>query len=101
MAVTRTLAQLAGDLRVGDGETDPTGPAAVIVERIAATASVMVLDFAPDAPDAIHDEAYVRLAGRLYDADPSGSAPGGAAAMRSSGAASILGPYRTRRGGLI
>ena len=48
--ITRSLAQLAGDLRVGDGETEPTGPAAVILERIAATARVMVVDYAPNAP---------------------------------------------------
>ena len=99
--VTRTLAELAGDLRIGDGETEPTGPAAVILARIAATAKVLVVRYAPDAPDAIHDEAYVRVAGWLYDADPSGSTPGGPAALRSSGAASILGPYKVRRGGLI
>ena len=74
--ITRTLAQLAGDLRIGDGETDPTGPAAVLLERIAATAKVLVVRYAPNAPDAIHDEAYVRVAGWLYDADPAGSTPG-------------------------
>ena len=99
--ITRTLAQLAGDLRIGDGETDPTGPAAVLLERIAATAKVLVVRYAPNAPDAIHDEAYVRVAGWLYDADPAGSTPGGPTALRSSGAASLLGPYLVRRGGLI
>ena len=99
--ITRSLAQLAGDLRLGDGVADPTGPAAVLLERIAATARVMVVDYAPNAPDAIHDEAFVRLAGWLYDADPSGSTPGGPTALRSSGAASLLGPYRVRRGGQI
>ena len=99
--ITRSLAELAGDLRVGDGETEPTGPATVILERIAATARVMVVAFAPAAPDAIHDEAFVRLCGWLYDADPSGSTPGGPTALRSSGAASLLGPYKVRRAGLI
>ena len=99
MAVTRTLAQLAGDLRAGDGATDPTGPVAVVLARIDATARAMVVKFAPDAPDAIHNEAYVRLAGWLYDMDPSG--PGNANALRASGAAALLGPYRERRAGLI
>ena len=101
MAVTRTLAQLSADLRIGDGVTDPTGAQAVVLERIAATAAAMVQKYAPDAPDAIHNEALVRLAGWLYDADPSGQNPGGPAAMRASGAASILSPYKVRRGGLI
>ena len=101
MAVVRSLAELAGDLRLGDGVTEPTGPAAVILARIDATSRVMVVAYAPLAPDEIHTEAHVRLAGYLYDSDPSGSSPGGPAALRASGAAAILGPYRVRRGGLI
>ena len=59
----------------------------VVLERIAATARAMVTRYAPDAPDELHDEAFVRLAGFLYDADPAGRMPGGPSAMRSSGAA--------------
>ena len=47
MAVNRGLAELAGDLRVGDGTTEPTGPVRVILERIAATARVMVVEYVP------------------------------------------------------
>lgn len=101
MAVTRTLAQLAADLRMGDGTTAPTGPEAVILERVAATARAMVEHYAPDAPDAIHNESYVRLSGWMVDVDPSGMTPGGPAAMRSSGAASILAPYKIRRAGKV
>ena len=99
--ITRSLIQLAADLRIGDGETALTGPAAVVLERIAKTAKVLVVRYAPNAPDAIHDEAFVRVAGWLYDAGPDQSTPGGPTALRSSGAASILGPYRVRRGGVI
>ena len=99
--VTRTLAQLAADLRLGDGATAPVGPVGIVLARIDATARAMVLEYAPGAPDAIHDEAYVRLAAWLYDADPSGSTPGGPQALRSSGAASLLSPYKVRRGGVI
>ena len=101
MAVTRSLAQLAGDLRIGDGTTEPAGAVLVLLSRIAATATAMVEAYAENAPDAIHDEAFVRVAGWLYDADPSGANPGGPAAMRSSGAASLLSRYRVRRGGFI
>ena len=101
MAVTRTLTQLAADLRIGDGTTEPTGAVAVLLGRIDATAREMVLAFAPTAPDAIHNEAFVRLCGWLYDADPSGSTPGGPSALRSSGAAAILAPYKVRRAGRI
>ena len=101
MAVTRTLVQLAADLRIGDGDAEPTGPALVLLTRIAATATAMVTKYAPNAPDAIHNEAFVRLAGWLFDADPSGANPGGPVAMRASGAASLLSPYKVRRAGLI
>ena len=100
MAVT--LGALAVHLRLStDPETAPTGALATVLGRILATASAMVDAYAPDAPGAIADEAVVRLAGWLYDADPSGASPGGPSAMRASGAASILGPYKVRRGGLI
>ena len=101
MAVTRTLAQLAGDLRIGDGSTEPTGAIGSVLARIDATARAMVLAYAPLAPDAIHDEAFVRVAGWLYDSDPSGAAPGGPSALRASGAAALLAPYRIRRAGAI
>ena len=100
MAVT--LAQLGVHLRItSDAETAPTGAIAVVLGRVLATSNAMVDAYAPDAPDAIADEAVVRLAGYLYDSDPSGNSPGGPAAMRASGAASLLAPYRVRRGGLI
>ena len=77
MSVTRTLAQLAADLRIGDGVTEPTGAVAVVLGRIAATARTMVEQYAPAAPDSIHNEAFVRVVGWLYDSDPTGVSPGG------------------------
>lgn len=100
MAVSRTLAELSADLRIGDG-TEPTGQVAAVLGRIAAAAGAMVERFAPAAPEAIQNEAFVRLAAYLYDADPSGSGAPGPSAIRASGAAAILGPYRVKRGGLI
>ena len=101
MAVNRTLAQLGADLRIGDGTIAPTGAVGAVLGRIDATARTLVEAYAPDAPEAIANEAYVRLAGWLYDSDPSGANPGGPAAMRASGAAALLGQFRVRRGGLI
>ena len=100
MAVSRTIAELAADLRIGDGTT-PTGAVLSVLTRIAATATAMVERFAPGAPGEIHDEAFARLCGWLYDSDPSGASPGGPVAMRASGAASLLSPYKVRRAGLI
>ena len=101
MAVTRTVSQLAADLRLGDGTTEPTGAQGIVLARIDATARAMVLEHAPDAPSEISNEAFVRVSGFLYDSDPSGSTPGGPSALRSSGAAAILSPYRVRRAGVV
>ena len=101
MAVTRTLAQLSADLRIGDGTAEPTGQVAAVLERIASAAAEMVTRYAPTAPDAIHNEAYVRLASFLYDHDASAAVGRGPSAIRVSGAAAIMGPYRVKRGGLI
>ncbi len=57
--------------------------------------------YAPDAPDAIQNEAFVRVAGWLYDQDPTAASPGGSSALRASGAASLLRPYKVRRAGLV
>jgi len=101
VAVTRTLAQLAADLRLGDGDATPTGPLLVILQRVDATARTVVTRFAPDAPDAIHNEAYVRLSAWLYDADPTGASPGGPKGLLASGAGALLAPYRVQRGTLV
>ena len=100
MAITRTIQQLAADLRIGDGETAPTGAAGVVLARIDATAKALINAYAPNAPTAIQNEAYARLAGWLYDTDPSGRT-GSPDALKNSGAAYLLAPYRSKRGGII
>ena len=100
MAVTRTITELAGDLRTGDGAVAPTGSVAVVLARIDATAQVLVDTAAPDAPEAIANEAYVRVAGYLFDSDPA-TGRGSPDALKASGAAALLAPYRSKRGGLI
>ena len=100
MAITRTIEQLAADLRIGDGTEAPTGAAGVVLARIDATARALILAYAPLAPDAIQNEAYSRLCGWLYDTDPSGRS-GSPDALKASGAASLLAPYRSKRAGRI
>ena len=104
MAVVRSLAELAGDLRLGDGVTEPTGPAAVILARIDATSRVMVVAYAPLAPDEIHTEAHVReaLLGGFGTADPERDRLLGGPAAHALPAAplrSLAGPYKVRRAG--
>ena len=70
--------------------------------------------YAPDAPQALRDEAGIRLTGWLADT-PSAAVrservgdvmtsylmPGRSSPMLASGAAALLSPYRIRRAGVI
>ena len=89
MAVSLTVAQLANALRVGD-TTEETE----LVARLLSASTELVQRYAPDAPDAVLDEAVVRLSGYLFDMP---NAPGGARytnALRNSGAAGLLSLWR-------
>ena len=95
MAVTLTLAQLAVELRVVAAETDaiPAGPSAVLTRLLAASTET-VQEYAPDAPEALQNEAVVRLAGRLYD--QAGHEARGVNPFLASGAAALLSRHRAR-----
>jgi len=95
MAVTLTRAQLAVALRITTSETEtiPAGIAAVL-DRSLAAATAAVTEYAPDAPDAVANEAAIRLASRLYD--QAGSEARGGNPMVASGAAALLSRYRAR-----
>ena len=75
--------------------------------RLLAVASEVVTRYAPDAPDAIHNEAVIRLAGWLWQSPP-GVLPSSVGerdfqtqrehvtgGLRSSGAMSLLRPYKS------
>ena len=94
MAVTLTAAQLATAIRVGDS-ADETAT----VTRLLAVAGAMVAKHAPNAPDAIQDEAVVRIAGYLFDAPASPGGTNHSAIGRNSGAWGLLLPYRVHRAG--
>ncbi|MCY4057618.1 MAG: hypothetical protein OXG44_06425 [Gammaproteobacteria bacterium] len=67
-----------------------------IITRHLATATAAVLRHAPDAPNAIHDEAAARFAGWLFDA-PAAEQRSGRDGLVRSGAAALLLPYRRQR----
>ena len=93
-----TTAQLADALRLDAADAKVAGQ----LQRIQPAAEAAVLRFAPQAPEAIRDEATIRLAGYLYDA-PTVPQPGIAlttAPLRASGAAGLLAPYRRHRLGI-
>ena len=93
MAVTLTIADLAAAVRLGDSAEELKE-----VTRLHAYVSEAVDKYAPDAPATTANEAAVRLAAQLFD-QPTASRGGYANALRVSGAARILMPYRIHRAG--
>ena len=93
MAVTIALLDLPDAIRIGSSTEEVAA-----ATRLLATASAMVLKWAPDAPDAIHNEAVVRLSAWMFDVGGgSGLEQMGAKysrPMTSSGAAHLLAPWR-------
>ena len=94
MAVTLTLAELAGALRVGDS-TQETAE----MTRLLAYSTEAVTRHAEEAPDVVANEAVIRLAGYLYDMPDASRYAGHGDPLRNSGAARILLPYREHRAG--
>ena len=103
MALTITAAQLA----------EAVGLDSKTAGRLLAVAAALVNRFAPDAPDAISNEAAIRTAGWLAEqpaaaitSETEGDirtsyAPSMQSALRHSGAMSLLSPWKNRRAGTI
>ena len=97
MAVTR--ASLAVSLRVAATATDTIADGiGANLDRVLASAQALVAGYlGPDTtcPEAIQDEAVVRIASRLYD--QSGHESRGGNVVVQSGAVMLLAPYKARR----
>ena len=94
MAVTFTVEELAAALRLGDSAEETAE-----VTRLLAYATEAVTQHAPDASETAMNEAVRRLSGFLFDQPEAGRGMAYANAMRSSGAARMLLPYRIHRAG--
>ena len=94
MAVTLTVEELRAALRLGDSAEETAE-----VTRLLAYATEAVTQHAPRASDTAHNEAARRLGGFLFDQPEAGRGMSYANAMRSSGAARMLLPYRVHRAG--
>ena len=92
-----TLAELAGALRLGDGVTAPEEPIVGILLRLRRAAFAFIGEVVPEAPEAIKDEAIVRLVAYGYDSPTASSGGGYAAAFRNSGAESLVSRWVVRR----
>ena len=95
MAVTISAVELAAALRLGDSAEELTE-----VTRLLAFVSEAVVLYAPLASDLAHTEAARRMAGYLYDQPEAGRGDAYNNALRSSGAARMLFPYRVHRLGI-
>ena len=89
MAVSLTSAELGAALRLSDSPEEQAE-----ATRLLAYVTEAVTQYAPDAPDAVHNESAIRLAGYLYDMPFAGRGESYANALRNSGAARMLLPYR-------
>ena len=94
MAVTLTVAELTAALRLND-----TAEETAEVTRLLAYSTEAVTKHAPDASDMAMNEAVRRLAGYLFDQPEAGRGIAYANALRFSGAARMLLPYRIHRAG--
>ena len=103
MAVTITVSALATALRVNSTEAT----------RLLAVSTALIDRYAPDAPEAIANEAVIRCSGWL-DEQPHAAvrsetigdistayAPNMQSALRHSGAMALLSPWKIRRAGAI
>ena len=103
MPITVTAAVIATEL----------GATAAQADRLLIVATELVTHFAPAAPDAVLNEATLRVCGWLFQT-PMGSIKSEAAgpvrisyatheknALRHSGAMSLLSPYKVRRAAVI
>ena len=96
MAVTIKRKVLCGALRLGDSPEEMAE-----VERLLTYSKTAVERHVAICPDEVHNESVCRLAGYLFDQPNAGRGLAYANAMRNSGAASILAPYRVHRAGII
>lgn len=99
MAVTITVPQVAIAIRAA-AQIDTVPPEVTLVLGfLVPAASAIILDYAPGAPDEVHDAALIRLTGWLYDADPTDSRV--SRALEVSGGAGLLARWRVHRAGII
>ena len=98
MALTITVAQLASAMRVGTTSTEVEQVTRLLVYAEVAISQHLGSTYAT-TPDAAVNEAAIRIASYLYDQPTASSGLAFGNAMRFSGAARILLPYRLHKAG--
>ena len=95
MAVTFSVVDLAAALRLGDS-TEETAE----VTRLLAYGTEAVVNYAPNAPDVVQNEAVRVLSAYLFDVPTAGRGAAYANALKNSGAIRMLFAYRAHRLGI-
>ena len=96
MAVTLSCVELSAALKIGDS-AEETADAMRLLKYVREA----ITRHAPNAPDAVQDVSAIRLAGHLYDSPTAARGTAYANALRNSGAAAILAPWRDHRAGVM
>ena len=99
MAVTVEVGPVAVAIRAATDPDAIDGTVARVLALMLPAAATMVLQYAPAAPDEMHNVAAIRLVGWMYDADASDPSLG--RAMQLSGAANLLSQWRVHRAGAV
>ena len=95
MAVTIDVQTLMANLAIDDVDDNLE----LVTARLAYVTEA-VTHYAPTAPDVVHNEAAIRLAGYIYDSPRAPSGTRYANALRNSGAGSMLFRYRVHSAGV-
>ena len=98
MALTLTVQELSSAIRLGDS-AEELAEATRLLAYVTAAISTHLADAYEDAPEAVVNEAGIRLAGYLFDQPNAGRGLSFANAGRNSGAWAILLPFRVHRAG--
>ena len=96
MAVTLTVDQLRDGIRAGDTQQETD-----ILTRLLAVSTALVEKHAPNAPEAVQNEACIRVCGYLFDQPNASARQGYASALRNSGARALLLPWRVVGVGVV
>ena len=89
MAVTISVADLAGAIRAGDSALETAD-----ITRLLAVATEIVERYAPNAPDVIQNESVRVMIGYWFDMPNAWRYTGFAGVFRNSGARTMLQEYR-------
>ena len=100
MAVTITATELSASIRLG-GSGEESAQATRLLAYATEAISRHLGTAYEDAPEAILNEAAIRLAGYLYDQPTAAGGASFANGLRNSGAAAMLLAYRVYRAGSV